>query len=184
MKAHFYIFSGIIFTVLVWVSCIKPETQTSPNVDLTRRYCNNPYASNYNDSFPGIPDSTRCRYPADDFSGSWGMNDSIFKTDSTFVEARNVDLNFIPIDTEARNELNLNGWCSTGSIHVKANKYGRAVVVNKLEYPDSAQVVCGGDTLMGYFQFKLNTKDTMVILANETKASGLVLFHKAIAFRK
>lgn len=169
--------------VAVLAQCRKPEEQTRPDAELTRKYCNDPRAINYNDSFPGIPDNAQCRYPDEQFDGVWSLTDSVFRADSTFFDLEEKEIRFQAISDTGRNKIALIDWCGT-PIQMKANRYGRAEVVNTLSYPDSAQVACGTDSLMGFVKFRWNTVDTLDIFMSQKPETGTKYYHKATAIRK
>lgn len=176
-----------IFFALPFLSimaCQKATDQETPAIELTRKYCNDPYAVNYNDSFPGIPDNTKCRYPFDVFLGTWEMQDSVFRSDNSYLSANTRDITFTEVSDTLRNKMNVNGWCSGSPLKLSANKYGKAMIVNQLPYPDSAQVACGNDTLMGYMQISILSNDTMHIEMVNRNTSGNTVRHKALATRK
>lgn len=182
MKHLFYLLLATTAAALL-THCRKPLEQTRPEADLTRKYCNDPRAINYNDSFPGIPDNSRCTYPDEQFIGVWWMTDSVFRMDSTFHALIEQEISFEARSDTNRNKIALQDWC-TGSIQLKADRYGRAVVINTLSYPDSAQVACGTDSLMGFVKYRWNTIDTLEIFMTQKPEVGTKYYHKAMAVRK
>lgn len=162
--------------------CRKPIEQSRPDIDLTRPYCNDPRAINYNDSFPGIPDNSKCHYPDEQFDGNWVLTDSVFRIDSTWVETFEREIYFTPTMDSSRAIIQMHNWCGT-PIEMKASRYGKAEVVNKLSYPDSAQIACGTDSIMGYMQFKFNTRDTLIIFLTRHPEAGTKYYHKGIAYK-
>lgn len=166
------------------ISCRKPIEQNLPPVNIDRKYCNDPFAINYNDSFPGTPDNSTCKYAYDVYLGTWTLRDSMFKEDSSFFQFSEKDITFSILPSETKNQMNMSGYCSGSSIQWQADKFGKAQIINKLPYPDSAQVVCGGDSVMGYFRFQVESKDTLLLFMTEKKSSGPNLYHKGIATRK
>lgn len=183
LQSYFlYFFCSLI--ALGLLSCFKPEVQDVPPVNIDRKYCNDPFAVNYNDSFPGIPDNSTCVYAYDVYLGAWVLYDSTFKEDSSFYQFKEMEIAFDIAPSEEKNEMNMSGFCEGSLIHLKADKFGRAAALNHLKYPDSAQVICGGDSVMGFFNFKIETRDTLLFHLTEQKTSGLNLYHKGMAIRK
>jgi len=67
-------------------SCAKyKDSKGYTDPRLTRPYCNDPAAVNYNDSFPGRPDDSTCIYPADEFAGTYIFHDSIYNDSNLFI---------------------------------------------------------------------------------------------------
>jgi hypothetical protein len=95
--------SGIVF-----FSCAKYKDPSPVNLHLTRPYCNDPAALNYNDSFPGVPDSTVCRYPSDAFAGVYIFHDSIFN-DTIFI---GFDSLVLRISAYSKSQISVFGFCS------------------------------------------------------------------------
>lgn len=94
-------------------SCKKytdPVSKEDPR--LTKLYCNDPDAVNYNWNFPGTPDSTVCYYPTDVFAGTYELRDSIFFDSShLFIQA---NIFYITIRKHNKTEMAIMGFCPDG----------------------------------------------------------------------
>lgn len=171
-----------ILSCLAIGSCQPPDDPVPPDISdqIERRYCNDPFAVNYNDSFPGIPDNDRCYYPYDLVSGRWASLDSVFKQDGEFIEIVEKELAITRTETEEKNKVILSNWCTgPGSLAMIVNKYGRIDIENTLEYPIEGQVTCGTDTLLGAGQYKVLDSDTTINFEfTEKKVSGQTRIHK------
>lgn len=141
---------AILLPLLTWYACTKYKDPAKPDVNLERRYCNNPLAFNYNWNFPGIADSSICLFPIDKFKGAWLFTDSVFTPDATLVEVLSKTLTFSATEDTLMQHMSVTGWCSGSSIAVTANKYGRALSDTLIEFSPGAQMICG-DTLSGSF---------------------------------
>src|ERR1043165_6289024 len=63
---------GFAFSCKKWQD---PAPKEDPR--LTRPYCNDPEAVNYNWDFPGKPDNSVCFYPSDLFAGTYTFWDTV-----------------------------------------------------------------------------------------------------------
>jgi len=170
------------------MSCQPVEDPVAPDISdqLTRHYCNDPYAVNFNDSFPGIPDNTRCYYPQDLVAGTWLMMDSIFRPDGEYLEYVEKEINLQPFASEERNIIHLLNWCSgSAKVIMIINKYGKIEVEQQLEFPAEGQIVCGSDTLMGNGQRVIKDTDTLLVMElTEHKNSGQIKIHKITSYKQ
>ncbi|MBS1773379.1 MAG: hypothetical protein JST82_11005 [Bacteroidetes bacterium] len=177
-KIYQGILAGLICGAIV-IACQKtPETKTDDR--LTRHYCNDPDAVNFNKDFPGIPDNTICYYPTQLFKGSYKLYDSILDGD---FKLRKLDT--LPITLTALNNtrLILTGFCeknsTTDTILLTADKYYKAM-------PDSTKaannlvlngwILCRkSDTLTGYLQKPLS--DSSLVIFKFTVASDTGIYY-------
>lgn len=179
------VYSLCAMFIIFSIACKKPSDQSVPDISdqLTRPYCNDPIAANYNVGFPGIPDNSVCVYPYDKFLGTWDLKDSIFREDNTLYLVMDRIITFIPVSTDTnKNQMQILDWCAS-PIDIYCNKYGKAYIVNTLPYPDSAQVICSTDTIMGTFQLINNEDSAMKIqLVNRNNLGHFT--HKSIATKR
>lgn len=151
----------LLLTVVGFVACEKYKDTAGPDLGLTRKYCNDPMAVNYNDSFPGVPDNNVCTYANELFAGTWILNDSIFTDDMTFVSAASYPISFqgFSVDEDStKSKLLLSGLCQGDPLKIGANKYGVAVTDTLIEYTDGGQFFCSpNDTVSGIFTFRRDT---------------------------
>lgn len=119
--------SIFFLSIIAFASCKKYEdVPGAGDPRLTRKYCNDPEAVNYNWDFPGTPDNSVCFYPAEVFAGNYLFVDSVFLTDNTVGSADSLHLLFIPFSHTA---LGIKGYCGNGdTILLTANRYFRATV--------------------------------------------------------
>jgi len=74
-KNSFFIIIACLSSIL---GCTKwTDTQNASDPRLTQKYCNDPFAVNYNWGFPGIPDNSTCVFPSDVYVGTYVFHDSI-----------------------------------------------------------------------------------------------------------
>jgi hypothetical protein len=111
-----------VLALLAYTACRKasdPAPKDDPR--LTRPYCNDPEAVNYNWDFPGKPDSTVCIYPSDLFAGSWQYSDSIVSADGTEVfDSAKYQLQ---LTASGRMQLSMKGLCGNNqSINITASR--------------------------------------------------------------
>lgn len=101
---------GIGIVTLYAIACKKAETNTNKNIDLSRPYCNDPQAVNYNWGFPGTPDSNICFYPFSVFEGDYTLIDSVFDANYSLDSALTIAriLHIYKID---RTRLAVIGFC-------------------------------------------------------------------------
>ncbi len=138
---------------LLWGACKKYQDPPPTNGDdrLTGHYCNNPYAINYNWGFPGIPDSTVCIFPNDQFVGSWQFTDTIMLPDSSIAEITLYHLAFSSREDTSRNHLSVAGFCNNNrAFQITADRFGNALTDTLIEYTDGGQFFCSeSDTVSG-----------------------------------
>src|ERR1043165_5567011 len=84
---------GFAFSCKKWQD---PAPKEDPR--LTRHYCNDPSAVNYNWDFPGKPDNSVCFYPADLFAGTYMFYDTVSASQSDlYLSADSLVLNISKI---------------------------------------------------------------------------------------
>ena len=99
-----------IFLGLSLHSCVKWKDAKATDPGITRHYCNDPDAVNYNWGFPGKPDNTICFYPSDLFAGVDSFFiDSIFQKDLSFTRR---DSFMMTITRVTNSQILLAGFCS------------------------------------------------------------------------
>lgn len=188
MKKSFSVIPIICLTASFhFTACQPTDDPVSPDISdqIQRRYCNDPFAINYNDSFPGIPDNDRCYYPQDLISGTWNTIDSIFRQDGEFIEVIEKVFTIVSIPTEDKNRVSISNWCTIdGNVEITVNKYGKFDINNQLEYPNEGQIVCTNDTLTGTGLYKVNGDDTTFSFdVLENKSTGQIRQHKILGFK-
>lgn len=132
---------------LLALSCKKYEDKPGPDDPrLVRPYCNDPEAVNYNWDFPGKPDNSVCKYPADVFAGRYQFNDSIYDAGNSLVLRQQYTLT---LTARSRSALDITGFCGPGdAIKMTASRFFRASVDTTIE---AGQPFCRSlDTLSGY----------------------------------
>ncbi len=138
--------TGTFLSLLVF-SCKKYEDKVGPSDPrLSRLYCNDPEAVNFNWDFPGTPDNSVCLYPADAFKGQYRFTDSIYNSASQLVLQRQYTLDLYAL---SRSRLALLGFCGpSDTVKLTASRFFRATVDTTVL---KGQALCRPqDTLSGY----------------------------------
>jgi hypothetical protein len=150
--------ASLAMAVAGLIACEKYKDTPGPDLGLTRKYCNDPAAVNYNDSFPGVPDNSVCRYANELYAGNWLLTDSVFTEDMNFVSTAVYPITFQGFSTEddsTRSKLLVSGLCQGDYVKITANKYGIAVTDTLIEYSEGAQLFCSTvDTVAGIFTLR------------------------------
>jgi hypothetical protein len=79
---------------------------------LSKPYCNDPNAVNYNWDFPGTPDNSVCFYPTDVFAGVYELHDSAFLAATGWYVAS--DTVMLTIRRHSTTKMGVSGFCSNG----------------------------------------------------------------------
>ena len=108
----FVLGAGVIF------SCNKykdPAATTDPR--LTKPYCNDPAAVNYNWDFPGKPDNSVCFYPSDLFVGTYYLRDTVtIASSGFFISADSFFVTITRTSTTDKAKVGMRGdFCGPGS---------------------------------------------------------------------
>lgn len=143
----------LFLTAGLLASCKKWKDEKGPtDPRLSRKYCNDPEAVNYNWDFPGTPDNSTCIYPSSGFKGTYLFTDSVFDAaTNTFIKAINYTLYFGP---SGKQQFGVSGFCSnTDSVFFHSNRYYKAVGDTVLR--------SSRDTSNGAGQFFCRTQDTL-----------------------
>ncbi|HTO14720.1 MAG TPA: hypothetical protein VLZ83_03070 [Edaphocola sp.] len=150
------LFGVLIVLIASWSACEKYKDPKEKDLGLTREYCNDPSAINYNDSFPGVPNNSVCIFPTDLFEGNWHFQDSVFTPDGTFLNSETYILTFTakdPSQDSLKRKLTLTGLCPSVNINLSANRYGLALTDTLIPYTDGGQFFCQNtDTISGQFK--------------------------------
>lgn len=142
----------ILIVAISLYSCKKWEDE-KPAQDprLTRPYCNDPEAVNYNWDFPGVPDNTRCFFPTEVFNGTYSFTDSLFSGDLEYDTFYTYNISLI---ARSKSRFVISGFCPGGKeLAFTADRFYRASA-DSLMLPDSSfisgQIGCRAiDTLSG-----------------------------------
>jgi len=110
MRRIIIVVAGLIGITLYMLSCKKADTAANKDIDLSRPYCNDPQAVNYNWGFPGTPDSNVCFFPFSVFEGDYTLIDSVFDANYNLDSAQTIlrTLHIYKID---RTHLAIIGFC-------------------------------------------------------------------------
>ncbi len=147
------------------LSCEKWK-DANPDVDpriTERRYCNDPEAMNYNWDFPGLPDSTLCIYPADNFQGTYSFTDSIYFSDNTLDTNRIFQNYILQLTPTAKNKLLLSGFCTGNNLMFTAER------ISNNAYADTTLKI--NDSTYAYGQFFCRMQDTLTGTISKPKDS-------------
>lgn len=169
-------------------SCKKWEDKAGSGDDrLNRPYCNDPEAANYNDDFPGTPDSTVCYYPYEFFVGTYSFSDSTYYSNE-YLYGQTLAYTFnIRRNGNDKRKLLLSGFCGT-DISFTSDKYLKAFADSTEKTGDSTklpgQLVCNPpDTLSGYMA--VINRDSGILRINFTVLTDTgIVYHTGRAIRQ
>lgn len=166
-------------SVVLLEACQKYEDQ--PGVydpRLTRSYCNDPAAVNYDYDFPGTPDNSVCIYPADLFAGSYAFQDSVY-VDGKLVKELPLLLHVIG---NGQAKFDISGFCPGGSaLHFTAN---RALFAYADTAVGNGQILCRvQDTVSGSITRTLADTARLRIFLNVVSDTGITT-HQGTAYRQ
>lgn len=132
-------------------ACEKYKDKIAPDLNLTNKYCNIPYAVNYNWGFPGVVDNQTCIFASDSLIGNWQYIDSIYDNEGNLISSTNHVLNMIvDVNDTTYQSLILSGMCSSMQTELSVDKYGVAIVKPILDSIAGGQFLCGTqDTIYG-----------------------------------
>jgi hypothetical protein len=143
----------VILTLAVALYSCKKWKDEAPTPDdrLTRPYCNDPEAINYNWDFPGKPDNTTCFFPSDIFSGTFSFTDSVYNGDLQYDTFYTYN---ITLTSVSKSKFTVGGFCQGGkALNFTADRFYKSSA-DSLMMPDSTflkgQIGCRTtDTLSG-----------------------------------
>lgn len=161
-------------------SCQKWEDkpgQSDPR--LSRKYCNDPEAVNYNRDFPGTADNSVCYYPSDAFSGTYSFIDSIYDEGNRLIKQESLT---ITLTASTHMKFTMDGLCLGGSQPI-------AFTSNHLLHADADSTVTDGqlfcrpiDTISGYIaQHPLDSNKIRFNL--RVVSDTAVNLHEGMAYR-
>lgn len=188
-KIQYFILITAILGIAGMAACKKYKDPDPVDLGLTRKYCNDPIAANYNVGFPGVPDNSVCVYPTELFEGSWLFKDSVYLPDMTFVRAQDYTLTFTardPAQDSLRNRMFLSGFCSNGNrLELTANRFGLAMTDTLIQYTEGGQLFCNTtDTVSGMYRIIFEeTGNRIHIQMNEEVPDGTYL-HSGYAIKQ
>ncbi len=138
---------------------MKKATTDNPGTDprLSRLYCNDPDAVNYNWNFPGTPDNSTCYYPTEVFASAYTFNDSVYFSDGQYLFSKLYTLHVYPL---GKTKLGITGFCGPyDSLKLTADRFYRAQLDSTIE---NGQPLCSNtDTISGYII--QNMKDSSLL---------------------
>jgi len=176
-------------TITLLASCKKWKDEKGPtDPRLSRKYCNDPEAVNYNWDFPGTPDNTVCFYPADGFKGKYGFIDSVFNAaDNKFIKAINYTLYFGP---RGKQKFAVSGFCSnTDSVFFTSNRYYKSLGDTTVRYnvdtaTGAGQLFCRvQDTLTGSID-RIGTNDSFFNISLRVVSDTGITLHTGTAVKQ
>lgn len=166
--------------VLTLVSCQKyvdVPGQSDPR--LSRKYCNDPEAVNYDLDFPGTADNSVCYYPADAFQGSYLFIDSVYNGLNALTRQWSLNLHFTGL---TRTKLDISGFCPGGDLlHFTAN---RALLATGDTTILNGQMLCQiKDTISGTITRSLGDSSRLQFSLTVVSDTG-VTTHRGTAYRQ
>jgi hypothetical protein len=167
-----------LFAVILIISSCKRYKDPDPFKDsrINQPYCNDPSAINYNWDFPGVPDNSKCIYPAEIFKGNYFYRDSEITASGNIGNLDSFPITITQIDST---KLEIVGFCGTKIHTAKANRF-YTFVLDSLT--GNGQNFCSTtDTVEGKGQ-KQNLTDTTFIKFNYTTLqNGVSVIHSGTA---
>jgi hypothetical protein len=147
---------------------------------LTRSYCNDPEAVNFNRDFPGTANNAVCVFPAEAYEGNYRYDDSIY--DGAFKLLRTQTINF-SVSASDRLRFTLNGFCPAGPAPI-AFTTSRTLRADADTTALIGQILCRPtDTVSGYLS--MSPFDSTRISFNLTVVSDTgTVFHQGTAYRQ
>ena len=131
------------------ISCEKYTDKKGEDLSdqLTNKYCNIPYAVNYNWNFPGIADNATCFFAYEFFDGNWKFIDTV-RQDSVLIRIDTLQISFERDVTDtAYTAIFMNGWCANSTIRFITDRFYNALS-DTMPNGDNFQVVCASfDTI-------------------------------------
>lgn len=154
---------GFAFSCKKWKD---PAPKDDPR--LTRHYCNDPNAVNYNWDFPGKPDNTVCFYPADLFAGNYMLYDTVYALASDlYLSADSIPLTISKI---SQTKISVSGMCPSGSLTLTAGA----------TYNASVDTTVGDSLTLHPGQFFCRTVDTIVGSFTRDKVDSSIMYIELI----
>lgn len=170
----------ILLTVTGFLACQKysdPQGKSDPR--LTRPYCNDPVAVNYNWDFPGVPNDSVCFYPSQVFSGTYSFQDSIYLPDNKLAEVVPVTMKLWAL---TRTNIGITGFCANGdSLHFTASRYYTAA--NDTLLGLGVPFCTSMDTLTGTLT-KSQANDTIMVVDFMVVTDTGYTYHRGTAYKQ
>lgn len=182
-RKNFYktvLLSAGLFGGMLLSSCQKyKDTPGKTDPRLSRHYCNDPTAVNFNRDFPGIADNSVCVYPADVFAGNYAFVDSIFDGSQQLLRQIPMSLRFTAID---HSRFYITGFCPAGGQQNFTTS--RSLLASADTTVGSGQILCRQtDTLSGnVFQTLGDTTKVQFSLVVVTDTG--ISYHQGTAYRQ
>lgn len=177
---RFRLLFSLLCSLLILACKPKPDQPGPTDSRLDRPYCNDPEAVNYNWDFPGKPDNSVCRYPAEVLAGHWLLVDSAIAGDGRLSVYDTFDFRLLAL---ARNKLvAVDLFCPGDSIYLTAGRFFRAEI-------DTQEVLgqklrCGTqDTVAGYVARSINDSTRLQVYSTFYTPSG-TFQHRGTAIRQ
>ncbi len=171
----------VLSVLLCTASCKKYEDDAGKSDPrLSRKYCNDPEAVNYNLDFPGTADNSICYYPAEAFRGSYSFTDTVYNGAGQIVRLDSVVLR---LSAASRSKLIIMGFCAAGndSLRFTANRQLRATADTKVL---KGQFLCRTkDTVSGVLTRMLGDSSRMRIFLTVISDTGTTT-HTGTAFKR
>lgn len=167
-------------SLFLLASCQKYQDEPGQgDPRLSRKYCNDPDAVNYNLDFPGTADNSVCYYPADAFKGTYKFVDSIYSGSNKTPQELPLTLQFV---AKNQTQFDITGFCPNGNaLHFTANRALRAsgdtTILN-------GQTLCRTkDTVSGYLTRSLGDSSRVLFFLTVVSDTGTTT-HQGTAYRQ
>jgi len=177
--------SGLFIVVMLCLSsflaCTKwVDTQSPVDPRLTQKYCNDPFAVNYNWGFPGVPDNSTCIFPADLYVGTYLFHDSIYSIANILVDTNQIMLR---IFKKKIDKVAIWGFYNVAdSLFVSVLKNGNGSIDSLQNFPGQ-NLPTSLDTLSGScYKYVLDTLRLKINWKINTDTG--IYFHKGTAIKQ
>jgi hypothetical protein len=175
-------FSVVVMLCLSsFLACTKwADTQKPSDPRLTQKYCNDPFAVNYNWGFPGLPDNSTCIFPSDLYVGTYLFHDSIYSIANVLVDTNQI---LLRIYKKNINKVAIWGFYNAAdSLYVTVLKNGNGSI-DSLQNMPGQNLPSALDTINGScFKYVF---DTLRLKINwKINSDTGIYFHKGTAIKQ
>jgi hypothetical protein len=165
---------NICILILICSACKRYQDPIPPSINLTGKYCNIPYAVNYNWGFPAILDNTTCIYPSDIFAGNYIFIDSLKDANGIYLP---YDTSNILITKITDTTILLNGICQSSAFSARAK---RILTFDLDSNTENGALYCTNTDTINGKGAKLNYNDSTIQFEFRVHKSSGIEYHKGI----
>lgn len=169
---------------MFFIACEKYKDKKGDDIQdqLKNKYCNIPFAINYNWGFPGIEDNSTCYFAYEFFEGSWIFIDTVSK-DEVVLSIDTIPISFARKEADTTlASIEMMGLCNLEKLNLITDKFYNAIT-DTMENGEKFQVICNNqDTIAGTIARHISDSTNLSIKLSVTNANGTFI-HKGIAIR-